>query len=99
MTFRTLLPLAMSGVLLLPAAALAEEKPWLPSLRTETPQEGFELAVKLARMGVKTTQPDTEVLHRERKTYAEDADSLIAASEVVAVHFQTIAAANGYWKE
>ena len=30
---------------------------WLPSLRTQTPQEGFELAAKLARIGVKLTQP------------------------------------------
>jgi len=31
---------------------------WLETLLTSTPQEGFELAVKLSRMGVKTTQPD-----------------------------------------
>lgn len=35
---------------------------WLNSLKTGTPQEGFELAIKLARMGVKYTQPDMEVL-------------------------------------
>ena len=31
---------------------------WLPTLRTETPQEGYDLAVKLARVAVKATQPD-----------------------------------------
>lgn len=74
------------------------EEIWLPSLITETPQEGFELAVMLARRGVATTQPDREVLQAGREVYAHDPDSLIAASEVVAIHFQTIAAANGYWR-
>lgn len=71
---------------------------WLPSLITPTPEEGFQLAVKLSRMGVKTTQPDTEVLHRLRPGYAENADSLTAASQVVALNFQTVAAANDYWR-
>jgi len=35
---------------------------WLSTLITETPQAGFELAIKLSRMGVKSTQPDVEVL-------------------------------------
>lgn len=77
---------------------MEKEANWLPTLQTSTPQEGFELAVKLARVGVKTTQPDMEVLHRERKEYAQDGESLIHASEVIAVHFQTISAANDYWK-
>lgn len=75
-----------------------KEDSWLPTLQTNTPQEGFELAVKLSRMGVKTTQPDMEVLHRERNEYAQDGKALIHASEVIAVHFQTISAANNYWK-
>ncbi|MCB1273377.1 MAG: hexameric tyrosine-coordinated heme protein [Leucobacter sp.] len=71
---------------------------WLPSLLTSTPEEGFQLAVKLSRMGVKTTQPDVEVLHRLRPDYSQNADSLTAASQVVAINFQTVAAANGYWR-
>ncbi len=71
---------------------------WLPSLVTETPQEGFELAIKLSRMGVKSTQSDKEVLVREREEYAQEADALMHASQVIAVHFQTVAAANDYWK-
>ena len=39
---------------------------WLTSLITETPQEGFELAITLSRRGVKYTQPDTTVLHQLR---------------------------------
>ena len=71
---------------------------WLPTLITETPEAGFNLAVKLSRMGVKTTQPDVEVLKKLRKDYAFNADSLTAASQVIALNFQTIAAANNYWK-
>ena len=71
---------------------------WLTSLQTDTPQEGFELAITLSRRGVKYTQPDVEVLKRLRSDYAESADSLTAASQVIAINFQTIAAANNYWR-
>ncbi len=71
---------------------------WLPSLTTETPEEGFDLAIKLSRMGVKKTQPDDEARARMRAIYENDADSLTAASQVIAVNFQTVAAANNYWK-
>lgn len=70
---------------------------WLKTLITKTPQEGFELAIKLSRMGVKYTQPSAEVRDKLRPQYAESADSLIASSQVVALNFQTIAAANKYW--
>ena len=71
---------------------------WLKSLITETPQEGFELAITLSRRGVKYTQPDAAVLKDLRPEYANSADGLTAASHVVAVNFQTVAAANGYWR-
>lgn len=71
---------------------------WLTSLITETPQEGFELAITLARKGVAYTQPSAEVRDGLRHSYANNADSLTMASHVVAVHFQTVAAANNYWK-
>lgn len=71
---------------------------WLTSLITATPQEGFELAITLSRRGVKYTQPDPEMLKKLRPDYAESADSLTAASQVIAVNFQTVAAANNYWR-
>jgi len=71
---------------------------WLTSLQTANPQEGYELAIKLSRMAVKYTQPSAEARDKLRPVYAEDADALIAVSQVVATHFQTIAAANAYWK-
>lgn len=69
------------------------------SLITATPEEGFQLAIVLARKGVTETQPDKDVLMKLRPAYSHDPDSLIAASQVVAIHFQTIAAANDYWRE
>jgi len=72
--------------------------PWLPSLLTKTPEEGYDLAVRMARVAVKMTQPDAAARDRLRPTYAEDADALIAASQVVATHFATVAAANRYWR-
>ncbi|MCF7528672.1 hexameric tyrosine-coordinated heme protein [Neisseria lisongii] len=71
---------------------------WLTSLITKTPQEGYELAIKLSRMGVKYTQPDAEIRTKLRPVYENNADSLTLASQVVAINFQTVAAANNYWK-
>lgn len=71
---------------------------WLPNLLTETPEDGFDLAIKLSRMGVKKTQPDDDARKRMRAIYEKDADSLTAASQVIATNFQTVAAANNYWK-
>ena len=39
---------------------------WLPTLKTATPQEGYELAVKMARVAIKMTQPDAEVRNKRR---------------------------------
>lgn len=73
--------------------------PWLPTLLTEGPEEGFMLAMKLSRKAVGLTQPDAEVRSRLRPNYAEDSISLIESSLVVATNFQTIAAANSYWRD
>lgn len=72
---------------------------WLPSLITATPQEGYELAIKLSRMAVKLTQPDDDTRNRLRADYANNADSLTQVSHVVATHFQTVAQANNYWRD
>ena len=72
---------------------------WLPTLKTATPQEGYELAIKLSRMAVKYAQPSEEVRQRLRPHYAENADSLTAVSQVVAINFQTVAAANNHWRQ
>jgi len=77
-----------------------KEEPWEEqlSLITDTPEEGFQVAIQLARKGVTSTQPDKEVLFMLRDVYSKDPDALIASSEVIAIHFQTVAAANNYWR-
>lgn len=69
------------------------------SLITDTPEEGFQVAVQLARKGVTTTQPDKDVLFMLRDVYSKDPDALIASSQVIAIHYRTVAAANNYWRE
>ena len=71
---------------------------WLTSLIAATPEDGYNLAVKMARVAVKLTQPDAEVRDKLRPVYANDANALIASSQVVATHFATVAAANNYWR-
>ncbi len=71
---------------------------WLPSLITATPAEGYDLAIKLARMAVKMTQPNEDIRAQLREEYDKDTDALIAASQVTATNFQTVAAANDYWR-
>ena len=70
---------------------------WLMSLRTATPQEGFELAIKLSQKGVEYTQPSIGIRRMLWPRYSKNADSLIAVSEVIAINYQTVAAANNYW--
>ena len=50
-------------------------------------EEGFKLAVKLAQKGKEVTQPSEEIRQMLRPVYSRNADSLIAASQVVAIHF------------
>ncbi|WGI21288.1 hexameric tyrosine-coordinated heme protein [Amylibacter sp. IMCC11727] len=71
---------------------------WLPSLKTETPEEGYELAIMLSRMAVKKTQPDDAARERMRPEYANDPANLTQVSLVVATNFQTVAAANNHWR-
>jgi len=47
-------------------------EPWLLSLRTVTPQEGFDLATKLVRVGVKVIQPSAEMRDKLRAAYEQD---------------------------
>ena len=69
------------------------------SLITETPEEGRQLAVKMARLIIKLTQPDEEMRKKLRDVYASDAMMLIAIGQTVATEFSTIAAANNYWRK
>lgn len=68
------------------------------SLITATPEEGRQLAVKMARLIIKATQPDAAIREKIRPQYAEDGAMLIAIGATVATEFATIAAANNYWR-
>ncbi len=69
------------------------------SLIRATPEEGRQLAMKMARLIIKTTQPDEDARNRLRDVYANDAGMLIQIAQVVATEFATIAAANNYWRK
>ncbi|MCC6890409.1 MAG: peroxidase, partial [Hyphomicrobiales bacterium] len=49
--------------------------------------------------GVKVTQPSAELRDKLRAAYEQDTVQLIASSQVIATHFQTVAAANNYWRD
>ena len=68
------------------------------SLTTATPEEGRALAMTMARHTIHNIQPELDVLAGGRPNYATSPESLIAAGRVVAMEFQTIAAANEYWR-
>ncbi|MGB7188989.1 MAG: hexameric tyrosine-coordinated heme protein [Acidobacteriaceae bacterium] len=69
------------------------------TLMTATPEEGRALALTLARHTIHNIQPNLDVLKAGRPSYATNPESLIAAGQVVAIEFQTIAAANNYWRK
>lgn len=77
---------------------MTERENYLPSLITQTAMEGRELAIKLSRKSIAEIQTDPEVRKKLRADYASDTAQLIASAQVIAIEFQTIAAANNYWK-
>ncbi|MCC5929127.1 MAG: hexameric tyrosine-coordinated heme protein [Cyclobacteriaceae bacterium] len=72
---------------------------WLESLITSTPQDGRELAIKMARKSIAAIQTDADIRKKLRADYANDTAQLIASANVIAIEFQTVAAANNYWKK
>ncbi|KZL06540.1 hexameric tyrosine-coordinated heme protein [Pseudovibrio sp. Ad26] len=68
------------------------------TLITKTPEEGRQLAMLIARHTIHNIQNDLDELKQGRSVYSVNPDSLTAASQVVALEYQTIAAANNYWR-
>lgn len=68
------------------------------TLITDTPEQGRELAIMLARKTVAAIQTDADTRQMLRPGYATNADSLTMATHVVAIEFATVAAANDYWR-
>jgi hypothetical protein len=69
----------------------------IPTLITETPAQGRELAIMIARKTIATIQPDADIRGELRSDYDQDSAKLMQAGQIVAIEFQTIAAANNYW--
>lgn len=72
---------------------------YMPSLMTDTPYEGRQLAIKIVRKTIGSIQTDSAAKHRVRAKYAEDPALLMNAAELVAMEFKTIAIANDYWRD
>lgn len=77
---------------------MEQKEIWLKSLITATPQEGRELAIKMARKSIAAIQTDPEIRKKLRDDYANDTKQLIDSANVIAIEFQTVAQANNYWK-
>jgi len=71
----------------------------IPTLVTDTPAQGRELAIMMARKTIATMQTNPEARSAMRPDYANDAAQLMQAGHIVAIEFATIAAANGYWRD
>src|SRR5690625_700909 len=98
------LTLGLLLAVVLPSLALAQDDAEAAaddqlSLVTESVEDGFEVALTLARKGVTSTQSDKDVLFALRPNYSHDPGLLMAASQVAAIHFQTVARANDNWAE
>ena len=69
------------------------------TLLTPSAEEGRQLAMKMARLIIKATQPDGAIREQLRLIYAHDATMLVLIAQTVAAEFATIAAANNYWQK
>lgn len=68
------------------------------TLITKTAEEGRALAMMIARHTIHNIQPELDILKEGRAEYSSNPESLTSAAQVVAIEFQTIAAANNYWR-
>jgi hypothetical protein len=69
------------------------------TLVTAAPENGLALSIMLSGLAVKAEQPNIDTLKYLRPDNANNADSIIAVSDVVGVHFSTSGQANQYWPE
>lgn len=79
-----------------PMQPLAED--YVPSLVTETPLQGRELAITLVRKTIGSIQRDDGAKMRVREKYEEDPEMLMQAAAMVTAEFRIIAEANDYWR-
>ena len=68
---------------------------------TEAKQRNVKYIIfngKIWNPSIAAIQTDAETREKLRSDYANDTAQLIASANVIAIEFQTIAAANNYWK-
>lgn len=71
---------------------------YMPSLITETPLAGRNLAITIVRKTIGTIQRDGKVKHAVRDVYEKDPMMLMRSVELVNLEFAIIAKANNYWR-
>src|SRR5699024_12818414 len=71
----------------------------ISSLITETPEDGYQLAVQLSRKAISTMMPDLEIRKKMYQDYIGDARNITHESEVVAIHLHTLSQSIDYMKE
>ncbi|WP_330218202.1 hexameric tyrosine-coordinated heme protein [Sphingomonas sp. MM-1] len=69
-----------------------------PPSSPQRPRPGSNARPSCPRVGAKVTQPSNEVRQQLRPANDHDTAQLIAGSQVIAINFQTVAAANHYWR-
>ena len=72
---------------------------YVPSLVTDTPLEGRQLAITLVRKTIGEIQRDSAAKQRVREKYEEDPQMLMQAAAMVTAEFRIIAEANDYWRD
>lgn len=81
-----------------PPADGAAAADYVPSLITDTPLQGRELAITLVRKTIGSIQRDADAKRRVREQYQEDPALLMQAAAMVTAEFRIIAEANDYWR-
>ena len=71
---------------------------WLSTLITSCPQEGFELAIKLSKVGLQASQSDLKLSEKYEPVLVSEVMDVTISSQLIALNFHTIALANNYWR-
>ena len=62
----------------------------IPSLMTETPAKGRQLAIKIASKTIAAIQPNEQIRHQLRTEYDQSSQLLIQAGHIVAIDFKRL---------
>jgi hypothetical protein len=82
-----------------PSMQATAQEDYVPSLITDTPLQGRQLAITLVRKTIGSIQRDDDAKRRVREKYEEDPEMLMQAAAMVTAEFRIIAEANNYWRD